>query len=114
MRIFRTMAAILVGVAALPLVSKAQSCGNDSIYHIPYKDTYVKEALVAENEFRTQRPLTMKLPTFEQAREVLPSPIWEGHDQEIEMYWRAWQIGVGNIRNPQPGSGFVMPYIDTA
>ena len=114
MNISKTLAAFFIGLAAMPFESKAQSCGNDSIYHIPYKDTYVKEALVAENEFRTQRPITKELPTFEQAREVLPSPIWDGHKEEIEMYWRAWQIGVRNLRNPQPGSGFIMPYIDTA
>ena len=114
MKIHQLIVAVLLGTAALPTIGRAQSCGNDSIYNIPYKDTYVKEALVAENEFRTQRPITMKLPTFEQAKEVLPSPFWEGHQEEIDMYWRAWQIGVKNIRNPQPGSGFVMPYIDTA
>ena len=35
-------------MAMLPGIGHAQSCGNDSIYKIPYKDTYVKQALVAE------------------------------------------------------------------
>ena len=30
------------------------------------------------------------------------------------MYWHAWQIAVGNIRQPQEGSGFVSPYLDIA
>ena len=30
------------------------------------------------------------------------------------MYWRAWEIAVGNIRAPQEGSGFVSSYLDTA
>ena len=101
-------------MAMLPGIGHAQSCGNDSIYKIPYKDTYVKQALVAENEFRVQQPKYVTLPTFAEAKEVLPKPIWAGHDEEINMYWRAWEIGVGNLRNPQPGSGFIMPYIDTA
>lgn len=88
--------------------------GNDSIYKLPYKDTYVRDAHVAENSFRTMKPRSMDIPTFEQARQVLPEPLWQGHDGELEMYWRAWEIGVGNIRNPQPGSGFVAPYFDTA
>ena len=110
----RTIIAGLLGMAMLPGIGHAQSCGNDSIYKIPYKDTYVKQALVAENEFRVQQPKYVSLPTFAEAKEVLPKPIWAGHDEEINMYWRAWEIGVGNLRNPQPGSGFIMPYIDTA
>ena len=110
----RTIIAGLLGMAMLPGIGHAQSCGNDSIYKIPYKDTYVKQALVAENEFRVQQPKYVTLPTFAEAKEVLPKPIWAGHEEEINMYWRAWEIGVGNLRNPQPGSGFIMPYIDTA
>jgi hypothetical protein len=30
---------------AIPLL-KAQGCGNDEKYHLPYKNTYVKEPLV--------------------------------------------------------------------
>ena len=119
MRKFQKMAfrAILVALtAAMGIgIGNAQSCGNDSIYRIPYKNTYVKEALVAENDFRTAKPVTTELPkSFEEARQVLPVPVWEGHQAEIDMYWKAWQIGVKNICNPLPGSGFVVPYIDTA
>lgn len=37
----------------------SQGCGNDSIYHLPYKDTYVKEPLVAENNYRIAKPKYM-------------------------------------------------------
>lgn len=105
-----SLAALAYGPAA-----NAQSCGNDSIYRLPYKDTYVKEALVAENVFRTAKPQYTTLPKdFAKAKEILPAPFWEGHNAEIDMYWSAWKIGVKNICNPQPGSGFVSPYIDTA
>ena len=39
----------LLSFSTLPLL-KAQSCGNDEKYHLPYKNTYVKEPLVTENE----------------------------------------------------------------
>ena len=61
----RTMIAGLLGLAMWPGISHAQSCGNDSIYKIPYKDTYVKQALVAENEFRIQQPKYVTLPTLQ-------------------------------------------------
>lgn len=92
----------------------SQGCGNDSIYHLPYKDTYVKEPLVAENNYRIAKPKYMNPGTFEEARNILPLPVWDSHQDEIDMYWRAWEIAVGNIKNPLPGSGFVAPYIDTA
>ena len=41
----------LLSFSTLPLL-KAQSCGNDEKYHLPYKNTYVKEPLVTENEYR--------------------------------------------------------------
>lgn len=109
------IACLVTGLSFLSLNGNAQSCGNDSIYKLPYKDTYVKEQLVAENTFRIAKPKYTSLPKdFAQAKEILPNPIWNGHEEELKMYWRAWEIAVGNIRNPEPGSGFVMPYIDTA
>lgn len=104
-----------MAVAALtPTGIKAQSCGNDTKYHLPYKNTYVKEPLTAENVFRVMKPDSIPFGTFEEAQKILPSPIWKGHDKEIEMYWKAWEIAVRNLRHPQEGSGFVSTYIDTA
>ena len=98
---------------AIPLL-KAQGCGNDEKYHLPNKNTYVKEPLVAENEYRIAKPETVEPKSFEEARQILPNPIWAGDEKELEMYWRAWEIAVGNIRAPQQGSGFVSSYLDTA
>ena len=30
--------------------------------------------------------------------QILPNPIWGGHDKELEMYWKAWEIAIGNIQ----------------
>ncbi len=83
-------------------------------YNMPYKNTYVKEALVAENEYRIAKPKITIPKSFEEAKNILPNPIWQGHDKEIEMYWKAWQIAIGNIRQPDEGSGFVASYLDVA
>lgn len=83
-------------------------------YDLPYKNTYVKNIFVAENSFRTASRDTLLPGTFEQARDILPNPVWEGHKSEIDMYWHAWKIAVGNIRQPLEGSGFVSPYLDIA
>ena len=104
--------------ALLPLVFAAGAAGAQGLksgpYELPYKNTYVKEVFVAENEFRTAKPETIKPRSFAEARKILPAPVWEGHYKEIEMYWHAWRIAVGNIRQPQEGSGFVSPYLDIA
>lgn len=85
-----------------------------SKYNLPYKNTYVKEALVAENEFRSASRKTLEPRSFEEAKQILPNPIWEGHNREVEMYWKAWEIAIGNIRQPEVGSGLVSPYLDIA
>lgn len=83
-------------------------------YKLPYKNTYVKEALVAENEFRVAQQENIIPGSVEEAKTILPSPFWAHHEKEIEMYWKAWEIAIGNIRQPLAGSGFVSPYLDTA
>lgn len=63
----------LLSFSALPLL-KAQSCGNDEKYHLPYKNTYVKEPLVTENEYRVAKPETIVPKSFEEARQNSSQP----------------------------------------
>lgn len=70
--------------------------------------------LVAENYFITKEPDTTPLPTFEDSKDKLPIPIWDGHDDYISCYWKAWELAFGNLCNPIPGTGFVSNFIDTA
>src|SRR5687768_7222812 len=79
-----------------------------------FKNTYVKNVFVTENEFRNAKPTIVDAPAFAQAKELLPSPMWKGNDLAIDMYWKAWEIAFRNIKNPAPESGFICSYIDTA
>ncbi len=107
--------ALISGFILLGLTGPAAAQGLKSgPYDLPYKNTYVKEVFVAENEFRMARPERIEPRSFDEARRILPAPIWEGHAREIEMYWHAWRLAVNNIRQPQAGSGFVSPYLDVA
>ena len=106
---------LLLTLAASSIIASSQiSSGNDSIYKLPYKNTYVKNVFVTDNVFRTMKPEITRPRSFDEAREILPLPHWEGHDEEIRMYWDAWKIAINNIRQPDAGSGFVATYIDTA
>ena len=109
--------AILTLTASLfAVLAPAQNLisSGSPLYKLPYKNTYVMQTLVAENTFRTAKVEKPKPGTFEQARKVLPSPYWEGHPKEMEMYWKAWQIGLKNVCQPLDDSGFVTSYISPA
>jgi hypothetical protein len=114
MKEIQIILAVAIVSSFLSVGAMAQKEEKPEKYNLPYKNTYVREALVAENKFRIAKPVNLKPKSFKEARTILPNPVWEGHEKEIEMYWRAWEIAVGNIRQPLEGSGFVSPYLDTA
>ncbi|MBA4388558.1 MAG: glycoside hydrolase [Verrucomicrobia bacterium] len=60
------------------------------------------------------RPETGRLPTFERSKALLPKPRWPGHQEVIDCYWKAWELGFRNLRKPGPKTGFITQYIDTA
>ncbi len=105
--------AVFAGMFISPLTLFSQE-EEAPKYVLPYKNTYVKEPLVTENEYRIAKPTYLEPKSFAEAKNILPNPIWEGHAKEIEMYWKAWEIAVGNIRQVEKGSGFVSPYLDIA
>lgn len=79
-----------------------------------FYDTHLRNGFAAENPFRSLPPEEAPLPTFDEARSVLPEPFWDGHEGAIACYWRVWELAFGNLGRPAPGSGFVANYIDTA
>jgi hypothetical protein len=81
---------------------------------IPYKNTYIKNALVSENVFRMKSPEKEEIPLFADVRNELPQPHWENHEKAIDCYWKVWELAFRNIRKPTAGNGFITNYIDTA
>ena len=79
----------------------------------PY-DTYVRNPLVARNTFLAMAPDAAALPTFDQARGLLPEPFWEGHAAAIACTAKAWKLAFANLRRPEAASGFVARFIDPA
>lgn len=79
-----------------------------------FKNTYIHNALVAENEFRTQLAENKSIPLFSNVKEKLPQIFWDNHQSTIDCYWKAWDLGFSNLRKPTKQSGFVSNYIDTA
>ena len=115
-RTFLKQSLLVAGATALagPTATAQTATEPQPKYRLPYKNTYVKETFVTENEFRIAKPETITPGTFEEARAILPLPTWEANPRAVEMYWKAWQIAIGNIKAPEPGSGFVSSYLDVA
>lgn len=72
------------------------------------------ERYVRNNVFLRETIQTDELPVYDKIHSSLPSPIWEGHEDAVSCYYKAWEIAFGNIKKAVPGSGFVSHFIDTA
>jgi len=70
--------------------------------------------LVKENCFLSLSLREAPLPIFDDVKDALPRPIWDGHSDHIDAYYRAWEFAFGNLRRALPNTGFVSNYIDTA
>lgn len=75
---------------------------------------YKYEPYVEQNVFIQRKQQRVKLPVFNEIKNKLPEPIWQGHSMEIEGYYKAWEIAFSNIRNPEKESAFISPFVDTA
>ena len=73
-----------------------------------------EQRYVDENVFLTQNAKAGVLPKYDDIKDKLPKPIWEGHDDTINCYNRTWEIAFGNLRNASEESRFVSDYIDCA
>lgn len=76
--------------------------------------TYIENKYTLENRFRDKIPQSVLLPKFNDIKEKLPKPLWQGHNATIDCYFKAWEIAFSNIHNPNKNSGFVSPFIDAA
>ena len=64
----------------------------------------VQNPHAAENVFIEKEPENHPLPTFEQERDRLPHPIWDGHGDEIACYWKhgSWRSEIWDGLSPAP------------
>ena len=84
------------------------------LYQMDDDLAYDCEPLVTENAFINKPKDTQPLPSYEGSAELLPRPVWDGHDDTLACYDKAWKLAFGNLRAPQPDDGMVSNYIDTA
>ncbi len=76
--------------------------------------TYVKNPQVEKNTFIGRKLITGELPAYEDVKDMLPKPVFDGHNDVIECYNKAWELAFGNLRHANADAGFVSDFIDTA
>ena len=65
-----------------------------------------------QNPFLKRTYTPTPIPAYDRAQ--LPELIADDHPAWVATYHKAWQIGFANLRQPEPDSGFVSNFIDTA
>lgn len=76
--------------------------------------TYVYNPYAEENKFLHMPVENNPLPLYENSKDKLPKPIWDGHENYIKCYDYAWKLAFNNLRTPNAEAGFVSNFIDTA
>ncbi|ONI41106.1 hypothetical protein AN640_08215 [Candidatus Epulonipiscium fishelsonii] len=79
-------------------------------YEEPLLDIFIPSKL--ENIFKTMLKEDTEIPRFNDIKMNLPRPFWDGHDDVIELYYKAWEIAFGNLK--KCGAGAVSNFIDAA
>ena len=84
-RDFFLKGALIAGATAFPGVKVLADDPVQTIAtttgKLPYKNTYVKNVFVTENEFRNAKPNIIPSPGFQKAKEILPVPYWKGNEK---------------------------------
>ncbi len=66
------------------------------------------------NVFAARTYVPTPLPVFAEVRDRLPQPVVADHPEWERLYWKAWELAFRNLKQPEPGSGFVSNFIDPA
>lgn len=79
----------------------------------PVTLTSPSEPLVANNSYMQAVPVSMngQLPSYQEAKPLLPVPELPESSGLTEMYWRAWEIAWTNLTRPNSTNNLVSPYM---
>lgn len=80
---------------------------NDNLF-------YDENPQVKNNKFICMESESAPLPRYEDIADLLPRPVWDGHDDVIRCNEFVWKTAFGNLRRHNKEAGFVSDFIDTA
>ena len=75
---------------------------------------YADDPHVRKNTFIGMEHIEKPLPTYGDSANLLPRPMWEGHESVIKAHDFAWRTAFKNLRSAKSEAGFVSDFIDTA
>lgn len=75
---------------------------------------YEENRYVEKNTFLSKTANTLPTPEYEENKDKLPFPIWDGHCDTIKCYQHVLKKAFENFKTPNPESGLISPFIDTA
>lgn len=84
------------------------------VYPINAASTYDADPLMERNPFIGREKDTLPLPAWEESRAALPALVWDGHEDAVRCYDKAWELAFSHLRAAEPGDGMVSNYIDSA
>jgi len=76
--------------------------------------TYIPNRYVKENTFIDTAEKPLVPPKYDNIKDKLPKPIFDGHGDVIDCYNLAWKLGFEHLRMPKEGTRFVSTFIDAA
>ena len=84
------------------------------LYRVNNDLTYDGSPYVKKNPFLTMETENREIPQYEDIKDRLPKPVWDGHEDAVSCYNYAWKTAFGNLRKANAEAGFVSNFIDTA
>ncbi len=80
---------------------------NDSLF-------YAANPYVEKNPYLHMSAEKAALPKYDEIKDQLPRPIWDGHEDALTCYDKVWELAFQNLRKANGAGGFVSNFIDTA
>ena len=56
--------------------------------------------------FAKKQYVPKPLPKFAEAKDKLPSPIYDENPLYVQMYWKTWELGFRNFYQPRHGKNW--------
>jgi len=75
---------------------------------------YEENRYVEKNVFLNKKADISPTPDYEENKDRLPLPVWDGHDDTIKCYQHVLKKAFENFKAPKIESGLISPFIDTA
>lgn len=75
---------------------------------------FFNEPRVDKNPYLNMPAKKESIPKFKDVKDKLPIPVWQGRDDVVDCYFKAWELAWKNLKKSNAKARFVSNFIDTA